>query len=52
MGCGCKKKPGDEPQAPQTGQATPATTPTPAQNQEQVIKISTILREMVENKKL
>lgn len=50
MGCNCKKK--DQPEAPQAGQPTPATTPTPAQNQEQVIKISTILREMVENKKL
>lgn len=50
MSCGCKKK-NNEPQPP-VAQAAPATTPVPAQTQEQVVKISTVLREMVENKKL
>lgn len=49
MSCGCKKKNNEQTQEP-TPQVTPVPNPQPTQ--EQVIKISTVLREMVENKKL
>jgi hypothetical protein len=50
MGCGCKKRSVQETPQEAPTQQTPSVTPTAVQTTDEMVKITTILREMVNKK--